>query len=88
MEKYKIIEPISDSDFIEYYKLRWLTLRKDWNEFLLIDPLDGTKEFINKNGEFTVNIALIQNAAPILGVIYSPFLSELYFAQKKLYFTL
>ena len=56
--------------------------RKDWNKYWLIDPLDGTKEFINKNGEFTVNIALIKNAKPILGIIYSPFLSELYFAQK------
>ena len=55
--------------------------RKNWNTYWLIDPLDGTKEFINKNGEFTVNIALIKNAEPILGVIYSPFLSELYFAQ-------
>ena len=56
--------------------------RKNWNTYWLIDPLDGTKEFINKNGEFTVNIALIKNAEPILGIIYSPFLSELYFAQK------
>ena len=56
--------------------------RKNWNTYWLIDPLDGTKEFINKNGEFTVNIALIKNAEPILGVIYLPFLSELYFAQK------
>ena len=56
--------------------------RKNWNTYCLIDPLDGTKEFINKNGEFTVNIALIKNAKPILGIIYSPFLSELYFAQK------
>ena len=56
--------------------------RKNWNTYWLIDPLDGTKEFINKNGEFTVNIALIKNAKPILGIIYSPFLSELYFAQK------
>ena len=56
--------------------------RKEWQKYWLIDPLDGTKEFINKNGEFTVNIALIKNAKPILGIIYSPFLSELYFAQK------
>ncbi|MDC0037126.1 3'(2'),5'-bisphosphate nucleotidase CysQ [Alphaproteobacteria bacterium] len=56
--------------------------RKNWNIYWLIDPLDGTKEFLNKNGEFTVNIALIKNTEPILGIIYSPFLSELYFAQK------
>ena len=57
--------------------------RKKWNTYWLVDPLDGTKEFINKNGEFTVNIALIENNKPILGVIYAPALSILYFAQKK-----
>ena len=46
--------------------------RKEWNLFWLIDPLDGTKEFINKNGEFTVNIALIENGSPVLGVVYAP----------------
>ncbi len=46
--------------------------RKEWSKFWLIDPLDGTKEFIKKNGEFTVNIALIENGAPILGVVYQP----------------
>ena len=45
--------------------------RKNWNTYWLIDPLDGTKEFINKNGEFTVNIALIKNSEPILGIILS-----------------
>ena len=49
-----------------------------------VDPLDGTKEFIKKNGEFTVNIALIENNKPILGVIYAPVKSDLYFAQKKM----
>ncbi len=48
--------------------------------FFLVDPLDGTKEFINRNGEFTVNIALIENGKPIHGAIYVP-------AQQKLYFT-
>ena len=51
--------------------------------FWLVDPLDGTKEFIKKNGEFTVNIALIENNKPILGVIFAPAKSKLYFAQKK-----
>lgn len=46
--------------------------RKDWDRFWLIDPLDGTKEFIKKNGEFTVNIALIENGAPVLGIVYQP----------------
>ena len=46
--------------------------RKDWNTFWLIDPLDGTKEFIKRNGEFTVNIALIHEGKPVMGVVYSP----------------
>ena len=46
--------------------------RKDWSMFWLVDPLDGTKEFINRNGEFTVNIALIKNNRPVLGVVYTP----------------
>lgn len=48
------------------------------DEFFLVDPLDGTREFINRTGEFTVNIALIRNARPALGVVYAP-------ASKKLY---
>lgn len=46
--------------------------------FFLVDPLDGTKEFINKRGEFTVNVALIENGAPTLGLVYAPALGELY----------
>lgn len=46
--------------------------RKNWSRFWLIDPLDGTKEFIKKNGEFTVNIALIEDGVPVLGVVYAP----------------
>lgn len=46
--------------------------RKNWDKFWLVDPLDGTKEFINKNGEFTVNIALIENGLPTLGIIDVP----------------
>lgn len=56
--------------------------RKNWTRFWLVDPLDGTKEFINRNGEFTVNIALIENGKPILGVVYSPALNILYYAAK------
>jgi len=56
--------------------------RKDWEYFWLIDPIDGTKEFIKKNGEFTVNIALIQNDTPVLGVVYAPVLDEMYYAKK------
>jgi len=56
--------------------------RKSWSQLWIVDPIDGTKEFIKKNGEFTVNIALVKNQIPILGVIYVPALKELYFADK------
>ena len=52
--------------------------RSAWNLFWLVDPLDGTKEFIKRNGEFTVNIALVQDGYPIMGVIYVPVLKTLY----------
>jgi len=58
--------------------------RKHWERFWLVDPLDGTKEFIKRNGEFTVNIALIENERPILGVVYAPVLGDLYFASKDI----
>lgn len=47
-------------------------IRKKWNYFWLIDPLDGTKEFLKKNGEFTVNIALIHKSVPVFGVVHAP----------------
>ncbi len=56
--------------------------RKDWEYYWCIDPIDGTKEFIKKNGEFTVNIALIHKDAPILGVVYAPALDDMYAAKK------
>ena len=52
--------------------------RSRWNRYFLVDPLDGTKEFINRNGEFTVNIALIENHAPIMGAVYVPVTDVLY----------
>ncbi|MCD7938004.1 MAG: 3'(2'),5'-bisphosphate nucleotidase CysQ [Tannerellaceae bacterium] len=58
--------------------------RKKWNTLWVVDPLDGTKEFIKKNGEFTVNIALIHQGVPVLGVIYVPVRKELYFACEKI----
>lgn len=58
-------------------------IRKNWTRYWLVDPLDGTKEFINQNGEFTVNIALIEKNEPIIGVIYAPALSTLYYASKN-----
>ena len=54
--------------------------RADWRRFWLVDPLDGTKEFINRNGEFTVNIALIEEQRPMLGVVYVPVTALTYFA--------
>jgi len=56
--------------------------RKKWNYFWMVDPLDGTKEFVKRNGEFTVNIALIQNGTPVLGVVVVPVLKDLYFASE------
>lgn len=58
-------------------------VRKKWNRFWLIDPLDGTKEFINRNGEFTVNIALIEEGRPTIGVIYVPVKGELYYGSPE-----
>src|SRR3954469_7197226 len=57
--------------------------RKQWNEFWLVDPLDGTKEFIKKNGEFTVNIALIKNGTPVIGVVYVPVTGVMYVATEE-----
>jgi 3'(2'), 5'-bisphosphate nucleotidase len=58
-------------------------LRKDWETCWMVDPLDGTKEFIKRNGEFTVNIALIKKGAPVLGIIYVPVTRELYYADVE-----
>jgi 3'(2'), 5'-bisphosphate nucleotidase len=55
-------------------------LRLSWDDYWLVDPLDGTKEFINKSDEFCINIALIKNHRPILGVIYMPCFDLVYFA--------
>lgn len=59
--------------------------RKTWKQFWMVDPLDGTKEFIKRNGEFTVNIALIEDGKATMGVIYVPVTHELYFADEKAY---
>ncbi len=71
--KYPIIsEENKNSDY---------NIRKNWDYCWIVDPLDGTKEFIKRNGEFTVNIALCKNGIPILGVIYVPVTRELYYAD-------
>lgn len=59
-----------------------LEKRKDWKEFFLVDPLDGTKEFIKKTDEFTVNIALLRDGVPVAGVIFAPAKDLLYYAQE------
>lgn len=56
--------------------------RREWNRYWLVDPLDGTREFIKRNGEFTVNIALIDQHQPVLGVVLAPVTGELYLAAR------
>ena len=58
--------------------------RKAWKQLWIVDPIDGTKEFIKRNGEFTVNIALIENQRAIIGVIFVPVTGELYFSSKEM----
>lgn len=57
--------------------------RQGWVQFWLIDPLDGTREFVKKNDEFTVNIALIEKHEPVLGVVYAPVMDLVYFASRN-----
>lgn len=56
--------------------------RRGWDEFFLLDPLDGTKEFVGRNGEFTVNIALVRAGRPVLGVVYVPVRRLMYYARR------
>lgn len=62
---------------IPYYK------REQWQQFWLVDPLDGTKEFISRNGEFSVNIALVDNRQAVMGIIYAPVQDVLFFGYDK-----
>ncbi|MBW7982811.1 3'(2'),5'-bisphosphate nucleotidase CysQ [Enterobacillus tribolii] len=57
-------------------------IRRHWHRYWLVDPLDGTKEFIKRNGEFTVNIALIEDGVPVMGVVYAPVTGVLYSAER------
>ena len=81
-KRLKLITPdlpiLSEEDSDISFQDRYL-----WKQFWLVDPLDGTKEFIKRNGEFTVNIALIDNNVPILGVIYIPVTGEIYWGSKE-----
>jgi 3'(2'), 5'-bisphosphate nucleotidase len=56
--------------------------RRQWSNYWLVDPLDGTREFIKRNGEFTVNIALIENHRPVMGVVFAPALNLLFYAAQ------
>jgi len=58
--------------------------RQTWSQYWLVDPIDGTKEFIKKNGEFTVNIALVRNGVPVLGVVHAPALNVSYLAAEAI----
>ncbi|MGM0859010.1 MAG: 3'(2'),5'-bisphosphate nucleotidase CysQ [Pseudomonadota bacterium] len=55
--------------------------RQSWQRYWLIDPLDGTKEFVNKNGEFTLNVALVENGVPVFGIVYAPVLQATWIGQ-------
>jgi len=57
-------------------------VRSQWTRYWLVDPLDGTREFIKRNGEFTVNIALIESGEPVLGVVYAPVLDVCYYGAR------
>ena len=67
---------LSEENIIDY------DIRKNWKEYWLVDPLDGTKDFLTKNGEFTVNIALVKNRVPVLGVIYAPAIDDCWWSSK------
>ena len=62
--------------------ISWQT-RQQWQQYWLVDPLDGTKEFIKQNGEFTVNIALISDNRPVMAVVYAPALGKMYYANTE-----
>jgi 3'(2'), 5'-bisphosphate nucleotidase len=83
----KTIEKLLESSGIpvisEEETLAGYELRKHWTHAWIVDPLDGTKEFVKRNGEFAVNIALVENGKPVIGVIYAPVLKELYYAAAN-----
>lgn len=77
------LEPLGIPIISEENKQTAYEVRKGWNRCWIVDPLDGTKEFIKRNGEFTVNIALVEDGKPVLGVIYVPVTKELYVGDVK-----
>jgi len=84
-----IVEALTASDstipiVAEESTLAPAALRATWRRYWLVDPLDGTKEFLARNGEFTVNIALIDEGAPVLGVVLAPAFDLIYYAGRGL----
>jgi 3'(2'), 5'-bisphosphate nucleotidase len=79
----KILQPVAIPVLSEESSQAAYQVRKDWKEYWLVDPLDGTKEFIKRNDEFTVNIALMQNNEPVAGVIYVPVADELFVGTAR-----
>jgi len=77
MELYPEIPILSEENKVIEFEIR-----KSWEYYWCIDPIDGTKEFIKKNDEFTVNIALIHNDTPVLGVVYAPAINKMYSSKK------
>ena len=75
--KIESIPVLSEEQLVDF------NIRKEWDKFWIIDPLDGTKDFIAKNDEFTINVALIENNEPILDFIYAPALGDLYWGIKN-----
>lgn len=81
MEKIQMRYPQSEFITEESVNAPYET-RKDWESFWLIDPLDGTKEFIKRNGEFTINVALIEFGIPVFGIVYAPAARQLFYGLK------
>lgn len=81
-----IMDYLADTDLpilSEEEKIVAFEEREKWGNFWLIDPLDGTKEFINKRSEYTINIALIRKGIPVMGVVYAPVLRVLYYGMEN-----
>ena len=68
---------ISEEESVPEY-----SVRKNWKSLWMVDPLDGTKEYVKRNGEFAVNIALVQDEEPVIGVIYAPVFKDIYFGAR------
>ncbi|MFI3304278.1 MAG: 3'(2'),5'-bisphosphate nucleotidase CysQ [Rikenellaceae bacterium] len=84
IEIVKFLEPLQIPILSEEGRSMPYEERREWDRLWIVDPLDGTKEFIKRNGEFTVNIALVESGEPILGVIYVPVTGELYYGDREM----